>query len=374
VILNGGWTRNEANDPAGSPAGGDLRPTELSRLPATPLVSVLVSCYNYVEFLDECIESVVGQSYRHFELIVSDDGSTDGSGKAVARWASADPRVRLVSGPHRGMGAALNAAWKESRGQIICLLDADDTFLADKIESVVVAFQANPQVGYVVHRAFRTDAQGRRRGALPLLKSGPSGWCASWVLRNGGVLPDVPPTSNLSIRREIGEKIFPLPSDFRGYAELVIQRLAPLFTNVFSLDQALATWRLHGANDSNAPQIGDQLSEREIAIIENLWHIQRRYLETVSAEAAAALQPVTCSDYYCRLRYALARRRSSPDAALLHRQLLSSPGFGNRPMLDRCFWRIAPWLPAGVMNRIFNLVMTQNWGKELITRIRRIGA
>lgn len=375
AVLNSGSPRSRRdNETVSRVTTCSLRPIKLAPLPGAPMVSVLVSLYNYARYIDECIDSVVRQSYRNFELVICDDGSIDASAEAVARWSSADSRVRLVSEPHRGMGAALNSAWKECQGKIICLLDADDTFLATKIESVVLAFQSNPEVGYVIHRAFRTDERGRRRGALPLLKSGPSGWCAGRLLETGGVLSDVPPTSNLSFRREIGEKIFPLPDDFHGYAELVIQRLAPLLTNVYSLEQALATWRLHGANDANATQVSDQRIERELVMFENVWHIQRRYLETFASDAAAALQPVTRSDYYCRMRYALARRRSSPDADLLHRLLLSSPGFAERPMLDRCFWRIAPWLPVGVMNRIFTFIMTQNRAKQLIARIWRIGA
>jgi glycosyltransferase involved in cell wall biosynthesis len=166
AVLNGGPPRSRGNNETVSPvATCSLQPIELAPLPGAPMVSVLVSMYNYAKYIDECIESVVRQSYRNFELIICDDGSTDASAEAVARWSSADSRVRLVSRPHRGMGAALNSTWKECHGEIICLLDADDTFLATKIESVVLAFQSNPEVGYLIHRAFRTDERGRRRGA-----------------------------------------------------------------------------------------------------------------------------------------------------------------------------------------------------------------
>src|ERR1700740_1299561 len=104
-------TNYEAN---ANPADG-LRPMVLSPLPDTPSVSVLISSYNYVKYIGECIESVLRQSYQQIELIVSDDGSTDGSVQAIRRWAAADPRIRLIAGQHRGMAGALNAAWRESR-------------------------------------------------------------------------------------------------------------------------------------------------------------------------------------------------------------------------------------------------------------------
>jgi glycosyltransferase involved in cell wall biosynthesis len=357
----------------GGTAGG-LRPLPLSPLPDTPPVSVLITSYNYARYIGECIESVLRQSYQNFEVIVSDDGSTDGSIQEIGRWAAADPRVRLIAGQHRGMAGALNAAWSQSRGQVICLLDADDTFLTRKVEAVVRAMQSNPQVGYVIHRTCRLDAGGNRRGVLPLLKPGPSGWCASGALAAGGVLADVPPTSNLSFRREVLELIFPLPEDLQGYAELVIQRLAPLLTRVVSLDQALATWRLHGANDINAARISDQQIEREIDVMENLWEIQMRYLEAAAPQAASALQPVARSEYYCRMRYMMARRRSPAEADIWHRYLLDSPGFAGRPLVDRFFWRIAPKLSTRLLNRVLDVTMTQNRAKEWITRLCRIGA
>jgi glycosyltransferase involved in cell wall biosynthesis len=356
----------------GGTAGG-LQPIPLSPLAENPPVSVLITSYNYARYLGECIDSVLQQSYQNVEVIVSDDGSTDGSVQEIQRWATADPRVRLIAGQHRGMAGALNGAWSESRGQVICLLDADDTFLTRKVEAVVRAMQSNPQVGYVIHRTCRLDASGNRRGVLPLLKRGPSGWCASGALAAGGVLADVPPTSNLSFRREVLERIFPLPEDLQGYAELVIQRLAPLLTKVVTLDQALATWRLHGANDINAARISDQQIEREIDVMENLWEIQMRYLETAAPQAASALEPLARSEYYCRMRYMRARRQSPADADLWHHYLLDSPGFRNRPLLDRFFWRIAPRLPTRPLNRLIDLTMTQNRAKEWITRLWRIG-
>jgi glycosyltransferase involved in cell wall biosynthesis len=346
----------------------------LPELPATPLVSVLVPSYNYVKYVGECIESVRQQSYPHFELIISDDGSTDGSVAEIERRAAEDRRVRLVVGDHRGMAHALNLAWSQSSGQIISFLDADDTFLPGKLETVVRTFESSPQVGYIIHRTRRVDDRGNRYGVLPLLRSGPSGWCAGRTLAGGGVLPDVPPTSNLSFRREVIQHVFPLPEDLRGYAELVMQRIAPLLTNVLSLDKALATWRLHGSNDSNAARMQDHQIEREIQVIETLWDFQKRYLETAAPEAACALRPISHSEYYCRMRYMMARRRPSKDARVWRRHLLDSPGFRERPALDRFLWRIAPGLPDNVLNRVLELTMTQNRAKEWIARLMRIGS
>jgi glycosyltransferase involved in cell wall biosynthesis len=349
------------------------QPLQLPPLPAVPLVSILVSCYNYERYVGECLASILRQTYGRFEVIVSDDGSTDRSAQSLEAWTFADKRIRLIQEPHGGMAAALNRAWRRSRGEIICLLDADDTYLPDKLECVVQAFRSQPQVGYVIHRTVRTDAAGRPRGVLPLLKSIPSGWCLGRLLRDGGALADVPPTSTLSFRREILEKIFPISEEFQGYAELVIQRFAPCLTNIHSLDRALATWRLHTANDANAVYLDSDQIRRELRILERLWDLQRSYLETLDPELAAALQSISRSDYYSRLRYALARRECSPDAGRFHKDLVESPAFQDRPAADRWFWKIAPSLPRALVDRIFNFLMTQGRTKEFISHIRKVG-
>jgi glycosyltransferase involved in cell wall biosynthesis len=346
------------------------KPVQLPPLPAEPLVSILVPSYNYERYVGECLRSILRQSYGRFEVIVSDDGSTDSSAQTLEAWTFADTRICLIQEPHGGMAAALNRAWRQSRGEIVCLLDADDTYLPDKLECVVQAFRSQPQVGYVIHRTVRTDAVGRPRGILPLLNSIPSGWCLGRVLHAGGVLADVPPTSTLSFRREILERVFPISEEFQGYAELVIQRLAPCLTNVHSLDRALATWRLHNANDANTVYLHSDHIRRELRILEQLWHFQRSYLETLDPQLAAALQSISCSDYYSRLRYALARRECSPDAGRFHRDLVESPDFQDRPAVDRWFWKIAPSLPRALVDRIFNFLMTQGRTKELISHIR----
>lgn len=351
----------------------ELRPIDFPPLARNPLVSVLVTCYNYGRYVTECIESVAAQTYPRFELIVSDDASTDDSVQQVRASAAKDHRIVLITGEHSGMAGALNRAWPHCRGEIICLLDADDTFDRDKLETVVAAFAAHPRVGYVIHRAHRTDMHGKRSGVLPLLKAGPAGWCADRTLASGGVLPDVPPTSNLSFRTEVLQRIFPLPEVLHGYGEVILQRVVPLLTEVHSLDRALATWRFHGANDANSAKLTDSQIERELGVMEVLWGIQRQYLERLAPHSADALQPLSRSEYYCRMQYLLALRKSSADSSLWRRRLLECPAFQERPMLDRCIWRIAAGMPSGPMNRLLDLTLTQNRVKEWIARLWKIG-
>lgn len=123
-----------------------------------PLVSVVVTSYNYAAFLQPCVESVLGQTYRNLELLLVDDGSTDATDQVVQRWA-ADPRFQYIKQQHAGQATARNAGVRRSRGAVLAFLDADDCWHPTKLEKQLERF-ANPQVGVVYSRARYIDAQG----------------------------------------------------------------------------------------------------------------------------------------------------------------------------------------------------------------------
>ena len=92
------------------------------------LASVVTPCYNGARYIGETIESVLAQTYPRWEMIVVDDGSTDGSGGVVAPYAEADGRIRYVRQENAGSAAARNNGIRRARGQYIALLDADDVW------------------------------------------------------------------------------------------------------------------------------------------------------------------------------------------------------------------------------------------------------
>src|SRR5215217_5410985 len=91
---------------------------------ASPRVSAIITTYNYDRFLPTSIESVLGQTRRPDEILMVDDGSTDGTTATVARYAA--DGVRYVDQEHRGGSAARNRGLAESRGDLVAFLDADD--------------------------------------------------------------------------------------------------------------------------------------------------------------------------------------------------------------------------------------------------------
>lgn len=90
------------------------------------LISVIMPAYNAEDFINESIKSIVSQTYKHLELIVIDDGSTDRTAQIVTDWQTIDNRIRLYSRENKGLIYSLNEAVKLSRGDFICRMDVDD--------------------------------------------------------------------------------------------------------------------------------------------------------------------------------------------------------------------------------------------------------
>jgi glycosyltransferase involved in cell wall biosynthesis len=110
---------------------------------AAPRVSVLMPAYNARRYLAEAIDSILGQTFRDFELIVVDDGSTDDTLAILNRYATADPRVRVVSRPNTGISGALNDGLNICRAQLVARMDADDVAEPDRLERQVAYMDAH---------------------------------------------------------------------------------------------------------------------------------------------------------------------------------------------------------------------------------------
>ncbi len=141
-----------------------------------PLVSVIIPNYNYGRYLGQAIDSVLAQSYRPVELLVIDDGSTDGSDEVVRRYGE---RVRWLRQGRGGVSAARNRGAQESRGGLLAFLDADDRWLPAKLERQVARWLAEPTLGLVHCGVELIDETGRH---LSFGLDGVAGWVAKDLL------------------------------------------------------------------------------------------------------------------------------------------------------------------------------------------------
>lgn len=138
-------------------------------LQAAPLVSVVIPAYNAERFLARAMRSALAQTYSHLELIVVDDGSTDGTAGIIRAFP--DRRVRHFSQPNRGQGAARNLGIRASAGRYVTFLDADDVYLPQKVERQVEFLTTHPECQIVFCEAVHFYA--RRPDKLLMRKSRP---------------------------------------------------------------------------------------------------------------------------------------------------------------------------------------------------------
>jgi glycosyltransferase involved in cell wall biosynthesis len=198
-------------------------------------VSVVVPNYNCGRCLAEAVESALAQSYTACELIVVDDGSTDGSVKVLERYSS---RLRIVRQSNRGVSAARNRGIQESRGELIAFLDADDVWRADKLEKQVPLF-ANPAVG-LVHCALEyIDESGRSLGTNLTGRRG-------HVLRHIALLRGtvVQASSSAVVRRECFGKAGLFDVDLSTSADWDMWRRIACYYDVDVVREPLIRYRL----------------------------------------------------------------------------------------------------------------------------------
>jgi glycosyltransferase involved in cell wall biosynthesis len=124
----------------------------------TPRISVVITCYNYGQYLDGCLRSVLDQTCRDWEAVVVDDGSTDDTPQVMARFADV-PNLRYVRRENGGQAVAKNTGIRESRGEFVAFLDADDLWEPTKLAKQIELF-ADPRVGVVYSRAKWIDEDG----------------------------------------------------------------------------------------------------------------------------------------------------------------------------------------------------------------------
>jgi GT2 family glycosyltransferase len=116
---------------------------------STPLVSVIVPTYNRAYCLPRTLDSVRAQTHSRFEVILIDDGSTDGTADLVARCYGDDPRIKYFSQKNQGVTAARNRGLAQAQGDYIALLDSDDVWMPWKLELQLASFRHCPEIGLV---------------------------------------------------------------------------------------------------------------------------------------------------------------------------------------------------------------------------------
>jgi glycosyltransferase involved in cell wall biosynthesis len=137
-----------------------IHPPRLTMMTDPPLVSTCMPVYNAEPYIAEAVESILAQTYRNFEFIIINDGSTDRSLAILERYAAHDTRIRLWSRPNAGYLVRLNEMLDEARGDFIARMDADDVAMPERLSRQIDFLNSHPEVIAVGSRILAIDGDG----------------------------------------------------------------------------------------------------------------------------------------------------------------------------------------------------------------------
>ena len=223
-----------------------------------PLASIIITSYNYQRYLKSAIESALDQTYPTSEVIVVDDGSTDGSRELITTYGD---RIVAVLKENGGQGSAFNAGFEVSRGQIVFFLDSDDALLPTTVETVLSLF-SDPEVVKVHWPLWIIDQDGKKTGKVKEPKL-PRGDFRQLIIDQGpmteATLPSAP-TSGNAYARSFLEQVMPMPAkEYRISPDAYLFGLAPAFGKIDRLMEPQGFWRFHGSNASKATRFEERV-------------------------------------------------------------------------------------------------------------------
>jgi glycosyltransferase involved in cell wall biosynthesis len=236
----------------------------------------LINSYNYAHFIGDAVDSAVGQTAPFDEIIVVDDGSTDGSVELLAGKYAQHPAIQIISKCNQGQLSCFNEGFARATGDIIFFLDADDVYEPNYVQQTLEVYRRDPVVDFVFcgHRQFdQRDslqlkfAEDRDLGYSVILAAYLRDWIGA-------------PTSCLSMRRGVLEKILPLPflEAWRSRADDCLVFGASLAgARKYYLAQPLVRYRVHGENHFFGRKLDKfAVYRRRLAVNALFEHLERK--------------------------------------------------------------------------------------------------
>jgi len=293
----------------------------------TPAVSVVIATYNRARFLPETVESVLKQSLRDFELIVVDDGSTDGTSEGLKTYGD---RLRLFYQENRGPSAARNLGVRHARGRWIAIQDSDDVCLPDQLEVLLDYAEKNPHLGMVfANGAYLGGPEHKRDTIIPREKS-------SRLARDGVRLVDLFEKSIVRLQaalisREAFLAIGGLDEELRICMDLDLSFRLFMRYPVAYLDRVVFLYRKHGGN------IGQDQERRLVENIRIIETLVREFPQAKGALGSGRIARRTAYRYY-RLAKGRWKNGDRPGAAEAIRKAASLCPFSLKYRLYQLRW------------------------------------
>jgi len=232
-----------------------------------PKVSVLLPVYNGELFLKEAIESILSQTFRDFEFIIIDDGSTDGTSAILEHYQQIDDRIHVYRHGHQGLIPSLNRGCHLARGEYIARMDADDVSLPERLARQVEYMETHPEIGVLGCGVQIIDDCGKKTRILQFpTEHAVLKWRLCFYISFTFAHPAV------VMRRELVERVGGYNPEMRHTEDYELWRQLSGLTRLSNLSDVLLYLRKHGANVTRVPlhimqqiQNGIRVSQRMVS-------------------------------------------------------------------------------------------------------------
>lgn len=225
----------------------------------TPTISVIIPNYNYEAYVGAAIDSALGLDWPDVEVIVIDDGSTDGSRRIIEGYGT---RIASILQENSGQLVACNKGFAMSRGEIVIFLDSDDMLHPSLARELVAVW--TPRTSKVQVQMLSVDAQGRPNGSLfPQYHVVPSPAEVRAWSTNTTAYP-TPPGSGNAYARGFLERIFPLVNTCGTANDSYCLAAAPYLGDVITIAKPLVSYRIHGKNQGALSKLDLHQFERQM--------------------------------------------------------------------------------------------------------------
>lgn len=217
----------------------------VTQMENNPMVSVIIPCYNAVTTISKTLDSLYGQTFRDFEIVVVNDGSTDDSASIIEPYVKKfNGILNLINQTNQGQTVAKNVGIKNTMGQLIAFLDSDDIWRPEKLESQVALMQSNPDMGLYYTNAYKINENGDRIGTITALPSY-RGKCFSEILLRNNIV-----ASSVMIRREMIDQVGFFDESLEACENWDLWIRTTKVAPIDFIDRPLTLYRVHSGNMS----------------------------------------------------------------------------------------------------------------------------
>lgn len=333
-----------------------------------PFFSILIATYNQAEYIAETLASVEAQTFTDYELIIVDDGSTDGTAERMSAWIEKFHRThanRVVVSriENSGQSAAMEHGFEFCAGEYICLLDSDDRWLPEKLAEVHRIASQDPTAGMIGHPVYVIGPDGRRTGDVrPKRARLSEGDLRKQVRRTTRQVAAA--TSGVVIRADVFRSLLPMPTrGFRSGADSYLTFGASLSAPVRVIAEPLAEYRLHPEG---------QYLQRMMTVegLSRTVMLQRAIADHFGLEAVARR-----NSFFARNEFAAAKLGGN-----FRRQLRTFSGLAFATLLDGSFaltqrlvllgyWTVCMLAPSALFVRLWRTFQLRQTGYDKVLQL-----